>query len=279
MFGRRQVFPLADGRQLTFQIVGERDKDLPFVFLFHGMWANGSVWNIGIFRHFRSRHSCVLVLVDRPGYGRSTRAPAEPVWTYKNFAADIAGLADHLGATTFSVIGHSSGGPNALACAAHLPGRVEVCGVLAGDPEYAHPDLPEALTDPLAKCPSWPSRVFCCCRGFENDMRTERKPYDFDLPDIACPTLFFVGSRDDRHMRDGAAFMCSKMPGSSLAVLDGAGHNGMLSPWRFPGMLKDVLEAAQKRGSTFKVHEGAPLQETPNVVDVAPPQGTSSFSI
>jgi len=38
--------------------------------------------------------------------------------------ADVAVIADHLGLATFSVWGHSGGGPHALACAATLPDRV-----------------------------------------------------------------------------------------------------------------------------------------------------------
>jgi pimeloyl-ACP methyl ester carboxylesterase len=39
-------------------------------------------------------------------------------------AADVAGISDALGIDRFSVMGHSGGGPHALACAALLPGRV-----------------------------------------------------------------------------------------------------------------------------------------------------------
>ena len=39
-------------------------------------------------------------------------------------AADVAGIADALGIDRFAVMGHSGGGPHALACAALLPGRV-----------------------------------------------------------------------------------------------------------------------------------------------------------
>merc|ERR1712232_26631 len=105
-----------------------------------------SIWRL------QPQPSFVLVLVDRPGYGRSSQPPTNRTWTYKCFAEDVASLADHLGAQTFSVLGHSSGGPNALACAAHLQDRVEACGILAGDPEYAHPDLPETVPDPLSHC-------------------------------------------------------------------------------------------------------------------------------
>ena len=61
------------------------------------------------------------VSYDRPGYGGSTPRPGRDVGSA---AADVASIADALGIGTFAVMGHSGGGPHALACAALLPGRV-----------------------------------------------------------------------------------------------------------------------------------------------------------
>jgi pimeloyl-ACP methyl ester carboxylesterase len=58
---------------------------------------------------------------DRPGYGRSTRQAGR---TVASAAADVAAVADALGVDRFAVMGHSGGGPHALACAALLPDRV-----------------------------------------------------------------------------------------------------------------------------------------------------------
>lgn len=58
---------------------------------------------------------------DRPGYGGSDPAPDRDVGSA---AGDVAALADNLGLERFAVMGHSGGGPHALACAALLPGRV-----------------------------------------------------------------------------------------------------------------------------------------------------------
>jgi pimeloyl-ACP methyl ester carboxylesterase len=64
---------------------------------------------------------------DRPGYGGSTPQPGRDV---SSAAADVAAIADALGIDRFGVMGHSGGGPHALACAALLPDRVAavVCG-------------------------------------------------------------------------------------------------------------------------------------------------------
>jgi pimeloyl-ACP methyl ester carboxylesterase len=58
---------------------------------------------------------------DRPGYGGSTAQPGRQVGSA---AADVARMADALGIGQFAVLGHSGGGPHALACAALLPERV-----------------------------------------------------------------------------------------------------------------------------------------------------------
>ena len=58
---------------------------------------------------------------DRPGYGGSTRHPGRDIAAA---AADVARIADALGIERFAVMGHSGGGPHALACAALLGDRV-----------------------------------------------------------------------------------------------------------------------------------------------------------
>ena len=61
------------------------------------------------------------VSYDRPGYGGSGPRDGR---TVASAAADVAAIADALGIGRFAVLGHSGGGPHALACAALLPERV-----------------------------------------------------------------------------------------------------------------------------------------------------------
>jgi pimeloyl-ACP methyl ester carboxylesterase len=61
------------------------------------------------------------VSYDRPGYGGSGPDDGR---TIASAAADVAAVADALGLARFAVLGHSGGGPHALACAALLPERV-----------------------------------------------------------------------------------------------------------------------------------------------------------
>ena len=70
---------------------------------------------------------------DRPGYGASTRREGR---TVAAAAADVARIADALGIDRFAVVGHSGGGPHALACAALLPARVLAAVSIAGLAPY-----------------------------------------------------------------------------------------------------------------------------------------------
>jgi pimeloyl-ACP methyl ester carboxylesterase len=70
-----------------------------------------------------------LIAPDRPGYGLSTFDPSR---SYESWARDVGELADHLGLDRFAVVGHSSGGPNAAACARFLGGRLDGCAIVSG---------------------------------------------------------------------------------------------------------------------------------------------------
>ena len=79
-----------------------------------------------------------LVGHDRPGYGASSPLPGRDA---ASAASDVASLADALGLTRFAVMGHSGGGPHALACAALLPERVVGAVSLAGLAPFGAPGL------------------------------------------------------------------------------------------------------------------------------------------
>lgn len=75
---------------------------------------------------------------DRPGYGGSTARAGRDV---ASAADDVACIADGLGIHRFAVVGHSGGGPHALACAALLAQRVLAAVSIAGLAPYAAPGL------------------------------------------------------------------------------------------------------------------------------------------
>lgn len=70
------------------------------------------------------------ISLDRPGYGSSDRREGRCV---ADVVEDVADVAAALGVPRFAVVGHSGGGPHALACAAVLgPERVRAAVSIAG---------------------------------------------------------------------------------------------------------------------------------------------------
>jgi pimeloyl-ACP methyl ester carboxylesterase len=109
---------LGDGRTLHVYDTGGADGRLTV------FWHHGTP-NIGappepLFAD-AARLGIRWVSYDRPGYGGSTAYPGRDVaWA----AAYVSTIADALGIDRFAVMGHSGGGPHALACGALLPERV-----------------------------------------------------------------------------------------------------------------------------------------------------------
>ncbi|QGZ42881.1 pimeloyl-ACP methyl ester carboxylesterase [Pseudoduganella flava] len=122
---------LDNGHTLHYYDQGARDSDALAVFWLHG------TPNIGrppepLFAE-GARLGIRWLGYDRPGYSGSTRRPGRDI---ASAATDVARIADVLGIERFAVMGHSGGGPHALACAALLPDRVEAAVSGAGLAPY-----------------------------------------------------------------------------------------------------------------------------------------------
>jgi pimeloyl-ACP methyl ester carboxylesterase len=118
-----------DGRTLEVLLVGPADG-LPMVF------HHGTPGGVAVYRPMVDaavQRGLRVVLYGRPGYGASTPQPGRSV---ADAAADVAAIADHLGARQFITVGWSGGGPHALACARLLPGRCVAAASLAGVAPY-----------------------------------------------------------------------------------------------------------------------------------------------
>jgi pimeloyl-ACP methyl ester carboxylesterase len=75
------------------------------------------------------RHDMDLLVLERPGYGTSSRWPGRLI---ADVAEDVVLAAGSCGWDSFAVWGGSGGGPHALACAALLSERVERCASVVG---------------------------------------------------------------------------------------------------------------------------------------------------
>jgi pimeloyl-ACP methyl ester carboxylesterase len=142
LFMRRSVsLKLRDGRTLAWRQYGAADG-FPVLF-FHGNLNSRlfePAWEKTQAQTEAARAR--LIAVDRPGYGASSPLRGR---TYASWAADVEQLAAHLALPAYAVLGYSSGGPNALVCAATAPAptaaaspppRLAACGLVSPDGPY-----------------------------------------------------------------------------------------------------------------------------------------------
>jgi pimeloyl-ACP methyl ester carboxylesterase len=131
---------LEDGRSLAFSEWGDLEGDP--VFLFHGRPGSRLLCPD---EESTLAAGARLITVDRPGYGRSDPRPGR---TLLDWGDDMGELADQLELDRFPIIGWSSGGPHALACAVRMPTRVTRIGLAAtAGPCDAVPGAWEELPD------------------------------------------------------------------------------------------------------------------------------------
>jgi pimeloyl-ACP methyl ester carboxylesterase len=83
-------------------------------------------------------HNLRLITYARPGYSGSSRHPGRSV---ADAATDTVAVLDELGVGPFMVLGHSGGGPHALACAALISDRCQAAVSLAGVAPFEAEDL------------------------------------------------------------------------------------------------------------------------------------------
>lgn len=128
---------LSDGRNLHFYDIAPPRETRLTVFWHHGTPNTGEPPEP--LRARSAELGILWVSVDRPGYGGSDTLPHREVGS---IAVDVAAVADALGVDRFAVMGHSGGGPHALACAALLPDRVTAAVSVSGLAPFGGPGWP-----------------------------------------------------------------------------------------------------------------------------------------
>ena len=111
---------VADGRSLHVYDTGPDDGSGRLAVFWHHGTPNVGIPPEPLFP-VSERLGIRWVSFDRPGYGGSTRDEGRDV---ASAAGHVSAIADALAIDRFSVMGHSGGGPHALACAALLPKRI-----------------------------------------------------------------------------------------------------------------------------------------------------------
>jgi pimeloyl-ACP methyl ester carboxylesterase len=137
---RDDILRLGDGRTLAYTSIGASDG--PVVCYQHGA-PGGRLELSGLDDAFTAA-GIRVVTADRPGYGGSTPLADR---TTADWTDDVAALADHVGIERFGVIGLSSGGPYAVACAALLRDRVVGAVVAAGNTDMSWPAARDGYLD------------------------------------------------------------------------------------------------------------------------------------
>ncbi len=135
----RIALDLPDGRVLDVQVSGPADGTL---FIWHH-GTPGCLYQGEDKQRVLHSRGLRYASYSRAGTAGSTRNKGRAV---ADVAADMAAIADHLGADTFFTGGQSGGGPHALATGAGLPDRVlAVLAVCSVKPYVGQPDFLDGM--------------------------------------------------------------------------------------------------------------------------------------
>ena len=135
----RIALDLPDGRVLDVQVSGPTDGTL--LVWHHG--TPGCSYQGAKKQRALHERGVRFASYSRAGAAGSTRNKGRSV---ADVAADVAAIADHLGADTFFTGGQSGGGPHALATGALLPDRVlAVLSVCSVKPYVGQPDFLDGM--------------------------------------------------------------------------------------------------------------------------------------
>jgi pimeloyl-ACP methyl ester carboxylesterase len=235
---------LRDGRALGYEEWGQADG---YPVLGFGGTPNSGLEGLGA--EHADAAGVRMVVVDRPGYGRSDFQPDRKLL---DWPGDVAELAGALAIDRFAVFGMSGGGPHAAACAYELRDRVSALGLVSSPgPVWDRPELRFSLPvhrQPLVELASRdPAAVAQAlledCRrrlagegGSGDGARPSAEGYAQDLfilfvspwgfapEQISVPTFIWHGDRDPAVPVAVGEFFHRTIPGSSLRVLPGEGH-------------------------------------------------------
>ena len=234
----------------------------PALLLTHGYAAVGAMWEpqVQAFNNAGYR----LVYWDMRGHGE-TESPADPAqYSEALTIADIAGLMDLLGIEKAVVGGLSLGGFMSLAFQLAHPDRVRALLLCDTGPGYRSDEARAKWNrmaeksaanfeakglDAVGRSPEVQAAVkyHKSAAGLANSARGMLAQVDSrvidHLPDIDVPTLIIVGEHDEPY-HGASQYMQSKIPGSKLETIPGAGHAAnMDNPEAFNRVVLEFLSS------------------------------------
>ena len=234
------------------EIYYEVDGDGPPLFFAHGLGGNHLSWWQQV-PHFRATHTCVTF--SHRGFFPST-APADGPHP-KDYAGDLAALADHLGFTRFAFVGQSMGGWTGIEFALAHPGRLTalVLAATSGpiDPTKANAPgfdawaerggriIPEGIAQGIhpAVGPrggeeqpdfNYLYRAMDELSALDKEMMRKRlfasrTRHPDELAAIPTPTLWLTGAEDLVFPSLVAPLLAAKMPNARHMQIPRAGHS------------------------------------------------------
>jgi pimeloyl-ACP methyl ester carboxylesterase len=246
------------------------DRGAAPVVLVHGHPFNRSMW--GPQAADLTAAGYRVVTPDLRGYGQTSVVPG--VTPLEVFAADLAGLLDHLGLGRVVLGGLSMGGQIVMEFYRQFPGRVAALVLAdtfaAADTEagraarvaMADRLLAEGMDGYAAEVigkmiapynvtgqPDVAGHVLGMMRGTAPEGaaaalrgRARRRDYRDLLARMSVPTLVVVGSDDEYTPVGDAQYMHERIPDSALVVIEGAAHMPNLErPAEFNAELRKFL--------------------------------------
>ena len=236
-----------DGIELNYELTGSG----PTIALTHGIGGSGADF-APIVPRLAERFQ--VLTWDVRGFGASSR-PAEG-YSIAHFAADLAGLLDHVGVQRAVIMGTSMGGTITQRFILDYPERALAAVIMSTSsevnergrqrwfdqadaieregmaawvrrsrpPEHTeeylreHPELLEAEERRIRKNPD--ERVYAQVARAVADYN-----YTEELRSVQVPTLVLVGSEDRQTPPGGSVIISRQIPGAELHILEGYGHN------------------------------------------------------
>jgi 3-carboxy-cis,cis-muconate cycloisomerase len=260
--GRRTT---ATARPTPVHHVEDGRRDGPVIVLSNSLGSTLGMWD-GVIESLGRRHR--VIRYDLRGHGDSPTPPGP--YAIDDLGADLVALLDRIGAVTASLVGSSIGGMASLWVAANAPERVDRLVVIGSaahlgpagawigrsraalsggtaeiaatvTPRWVSPAFATAHPDAMGRFRAMfraadPAGYAGCCVAIGSMDLTEH------VGRITAPTLVMVGSEDPATPPELSRALVEAIPGSRIAVIDGAAHVPSLdAPEEVTGLLLEHL--------------------------------------
>src|SRR4029450_13980649 len=247
-----------DGRHLAYQVVGEGELDLVYLF----GWAShlGLMWDHPAYAEFLARLASFsrLILFDRLGNGPSGRGP--PAHPFEDWMDDARQVMAAAGCERAAFFGNDIGGRLALLMAAPSPDEVSAVVTFGSHPatlrdaDYPWGSTPEQLEGMLAAIQAgtfdlaerqavgapqaeaamlrWMTMAFgaAVSPGESSDQLSTMGPVDIRrlLGSVQAPVLVLHRSGDRAADVRASRYMAQRLPNARLVELPGEDHSPYL---------------------------------------------------